>query len=30
MFNSLGMRFTLAETANLTGDLVYMYQFHDF
>jgi hypothetical protein len=30
MFNSLGMRFTLAETANLTGDLVYMYQFRDF
>jgi len=30
MFNSLGMRFTLTETANLTGDLVYMYQFRDF
>ena len=30
MFNSLGTRFTLAETANLTGDLVYMYQFRDF
>jgi tetratricopeptide (TPR) repeat protein len=30
MFNSLGMRFTLKETANLTGDLVYLYQFRDF
>lgn len=30
MFNSVGMRFTLAETSNLTGDLVYMYQNRDF
>ncbi|MCK9374824.1 MAG: tetratricopeptide repeat protein [Syntrophobacterales bacterium] len=30
MFNSVGMRFTLAETANLTGDLVYLYQNRDF
>lgn len=30
MFNSVGTRFTLTETSNLTGDLVYMYQNRDF
>jgi len=30
MFNSVGMRFTLTETSNLVGDLVYMYQNRDF
>ena len=30
MFNSLGLRLTLAETANLTGDLIYMWQNRDF
>jgi tetratricopeptide (TPR) repeat protein len=30
LFNSVGMRFTLAETANLAGDLIYMYQNRDF
>jgi tetratricopeptide (TPR) repeat protein len=30
MFNSLGLRLTLAETANLSGDLIYMWQSRDF
>jgi tetratricopeptide (TPR) repeat protein len=30
MFNSAGLRLTLTETANLTGDLIYMYQNRDF
>jgi tetratricopeptide (TPR) repeat protein len=30
MFNSLGLRMTLAETANLTGDLIYLWQNRDF
>ena len=30
MFNSLGMRLTLAETANLSGDLIYLWQNRDF
>jgi tetratricopeptide (TPR) repeat protein len=30
MFNSAGLRLTLAETRNLTGDLIYMYQNRDF
>jgi tetratricopeptide (TPR) repeat protein len=30
MFNSAGLRLTLAETANLTGDLIYIYQDRDF
>ena len=30
MINSGGLRLTLAETANLTGDLIYMFQKRDF
>jgi tetratricopeptide (TPR) repeat protein len=30
MFNSLGLRLTLAETANLSGDLIYLWQNRDF
>jgi tetratricopeptide (TPR) repeat protein len=30
MFNSVGLRLTLAETANLAGDLIYMWQNRDF
>jgi tetratricopeptide (TPR) repeat protein len=30
MINSGGLRLTLAETANLTGDLIYMFQNRDF
>lgn len=30
MFNSVGLRLTLAETANLSGDLIYLWQNRDF
>jgi tetratricopeptide (TPR) repeat protein len=30
MFNSAGLRLTLAETGHLTGDLIYMYQNRQF
>jgi hypothetical protein len=30
MFNSLGLHLTLAETANLSGDLICLWQNRDF
>jgi len=30
MFNNVGMRLTLQETSNLSGDLVYMFKAQDF
>ncbi|MBI4642873.1 MAG: tetratricopeptide repeat protein [Deltaproteobacteria bacterium] len=30
MFNNVGMRLTLQETSNLTGDLVYMFKAQDY